>query len=95
VKKRETTPLGDLFRIASPADGSTYLIDPTLRREFQALSLRIISTSHGPVEWWIDGRPLVRTSVQPAASWSLTPGIHTFVARDGDGRTAQSTIVVR
>ena len=95
VKKRETTPLGDLFRIASPADGSTYLIDPTLRREFQALSLRIVSASQGPVEWWIDGRPLVRTSVQPAASWSLTAGIHTFIARDGDGRTAQSTIVVR
>jgi penicillin-binding protein 1C len=86
---------GDGFRIASPADGSTYLIDPTLRREFQSLSLRVVSSSHGAIEWWIDGRPVVRTSAQPAASWSLTPGTHTFLARDEDGRSARSTIVVR
>jgi penicillin-binding protein 1C len=92
------TPLetaSNLFRIASPADGSTYLIDPTLRREFQALSLRIVSSSHGAIEWWIDGRPIARTTAEPAGSWSLTPGAHTFVARDEDGRSAHSTIVVR
>jgi membrane carboxypeptidase/penicillin-binding protein PbpC len=83
------------FRIGSPADGSTYLIDPTLRREFQALSLRVVSSSHGAVEWWIDGRPIARTAAEPAGSWSLTPGAHTFLARDQDGRTAQSTITVR
>jgi penicillin-binding protein 1C len=85
----------DVFRIASPADGSTYLIDPTLRREFQALSLRVLASSHGAVEWWLDGRPLARTSADPAGSWSLIPGTHTFVARDDDGRTARATIVVR
>jgi penicillin-binding protein 1C len=85
----------DVFRIASPADGSTYLIDPTLRREFQTLSLRILSSSHGAIEWWIDGRPVARTSADPAGSWSLTSGTHTFVARDEDGRTARSTVVVR
>lgn len=83
------------FRISSPADGSTYLIDPTLRREFQALSLRAVSSSPGAIEWWIDGRPVTRTSAQPAASWSLMPGTHTFVARDEDGRTARSVIIVR
>jgi membrane carboxypeptidase/penicillin-binding protein PbpC len=84
-----------VFRIASPADGSTYLIDPTLRREFQTLSLRVLSSPHGAIEWWIDGRPVARTSADPAGSWSLTPGTHTFVARDEDGRTARSTVVVR
>ena len=95
VPRRRVPAASEVFRIASPADGSTYLIDPTLRREFQSLSLRIISSPRGAIEWWIDGRPIARTSVQPAASWSLTPGTHTFVARDEDGRTARSTIVVR
>jgi penicillin-binding protein 1C len=84
-----------VFRIASPADGSTYLIDPTLRREFQAVSLRVVRSSRGDVEWWIDGRPLARTSADPAASWSLTPGTHTFVARDDYGRISQSTVTVK
>ena len=92
---RQVPAEADVFRIASPADGSTYLIDPTLRREFQALSLRIMSSSHGAVEWWIDGRPIARTRAEPAGSWSLMPGTHTFVVRDDDGRTARSTIVVR
>jgi penicillin-binding protein 1C len=83
------------FRISSPADGSTYLIDPTLRPEFQSLSLRVVSSSPGAIEWWIDGRPVTRTSAQPAASWSLMAGTHTFVARDDDGRTARSVIIVR
>ena len=88
-------PGDDVFRIASPADGSTFLIDPTLRREFQSVSLRTIAASRGAVEWWIDGRPLARTSADPAGSWSLVPGTHTFVARDEYGRTSRSTIVVR
>jgi penicillin-binding protein 1C len=85
----------EVFRIASPADGSTYLIDPTLRREFQTLTLRVVASSRGAVEWWIDGRPVARTSADPAASWSLTPGTHTFVARDEYGRTSHSTVTVR
>ena len=86
---------GEVFRIASPADGTTYLIDPTLRREFQAVSLRVVASSRGAVEWWIDGRPFARTSANPAASWSLAPGTHTFVARDEYGRSSRSTITVR
>jgi penicillin-binding protein 1C len=91
----EVPKVQEVFRIASPADGSTYLIDPTLRREFQSLPLRVVSSPHGAIEWWIDGRPVARTSAQPAGSWSLTPGTHTFVARDEDGRSARSTILVR
>src|SRR5205814_2273493 len=81
----QSQPGDDLFRIASPADGSTYLIDPTLRREFQTLSLRVIASSGGAVEWWIDGRPLARTNADPAGGWSLAPGTHTFSARDEYG----------
>jgi membrane carboxypeptidase/penicillin-binding protein PbpC len=88
-------PAEEVFRIASPADGSAYLVDPTLRREFQAVSLRVVASSEGAIEWWIDGRPLALTSANPAATWSLVPGTHTFVARDQYGRTARSTVVVR
>ena len=85
----------ETFRIASPAHGSTYLIDPTLRREFQSVSLRVVSPTPGAVEWSIDGRPVARTTAEPAASWSLVPGTHTFLARDEYGRSATATIVVR
>jgi penicillin-binding protein 1C len=83
------------FGIVSPADGSTFLIDPTLRREFQALPLRAISSSAGEVAWEVDGQAVKRVSPERAPSWPLVPGRHTFVARDPSGHTAKSTIVVR
>ncbi len=83
------------FRISSPADGSTYLIDPTLRREFQTLPLRTVSSSTHEVRWEVDGRPYNPTRSGRAPSWPLTSGRHSFVARDVSGRTASSTIVVR
>lgn len=85
----------DVLRIVSPADGSTYLIDPTLRREFQALPLRILAAEPGAVEWTIDGRSLGRISTERAGSWPLATGRHIFMVHDGRGRVAQSTIVVR
>jgi penicillin-binding protein 1C len=83
------------FRIASPADGSTFLIDPTLRREFQAIALRVVSSSTAAVRWEIDGRSPVSVNLAGTRTWSLVPGRHTFVARDASGRTATSTIDVR
>jgi penicillin-binding protein 1C len=43
--------------IANPPDGATYLIEPTLRREYQALSLRATSPHDGMVEWFVNGVP--------------------------------------
>lgn len=83
-----------VLRITSPADGSTFLIDPTLRREFQALPLRAASSSTGQIAWHVDGNSFVPASGQ-SPSWPLSPGHHIFLARDADGRTATSTIVVR
>jgi penicillin-binding protein 1C len=83
------------FSIVSPADGATYLIDPTLRREFQTLSLRAVSGS-GALEWRVDGRS-VGTSEPgtPALEWALVPGRHRILARDARGRTAEASITVR
>ena len=85
----------DSLRISNPPDGATYLIDPTLRREFQALALRAVRSVPGPVEWMVDGRALGTVPSERSTTWPLAPGRHTFVARDADGRLAESTIVVR
>lgn len=80
------------FSITTPADGSTYSIDPTLRREFQTLRLKAIAGT-GVIEWRVDGRPIGR-SADPV-EWSLAPGAHRITARDARGRTAEVTITVR
>ncbi len=83
------------LRIASPPDGATYLIDPTLRREFQSLSLRAVLAVPGPVEWIVDRRSLGTSAADKSIEWPLAPGRHTFVARDTNGRSAESSITVR
>lgn len=81
--------------IVSPAPDSTYLIDPTLRRQFQTLPLRAVSVNDGPIEWSISGRVVASTSGGDAFEWPLTPGRHRIVARDRQGRTAETFITVR
>jgi membrane carboxypeptidase/penicillin-binding protein PbpC len=71
------------------------LIDPTLRREFQSLPLRAVMPSPGRVEWSVDRRSLGTSTTNENIDWPLAPGRHTFVARDADGRSAESTITVR
>ena len=83
------------LRISSPPDGATYLIDPTLRREFQALALRAVTATPGSVQWTVDERALASSASDRATSWPLVPGRHTFRARDAAGQTAEATIVVR
>jgi penicillin-binding protein 1C len=82
-------------RISSPPDGATYLIDPTVRREFQALALRAITSTPGPIHWTVDDRSLGASESGRATSWPLIPGSHTFRARDAAGQAAEATIVVR
>ena len=91
ASRRRTEPL----RIANPPDGATYLIDPTLRREFQTLALGAVASVARPVEWRVDGRPLATASSEREVPWPLTPGRHTFSVTDREGRTATSTVVVR
>lgn len=83
------------FGIVSPADGATYSIDPTLRREFQSLALRAMATSVGRIEWKVDGRPAGSTVGSTALDWPLLPGKHHIEARNAEGRTAQASITVR
>ena len=81
--------------IVSPADGSTYLIDPTLRREFQTLSLRAVAALRGPIEWTVDGQPLGTADADAKLEWPLVRGKHRIAARDAQGRSATAVVTVR
>jgi penicillin-binding protein 1C len=84
-----------VLQIVSPADGSTYLIDPTLRREFQALSLRAVTARRGRIEWSVNGREVGAADADAKVDWPLAPGKHRITARDEQGRTAEVLVVVR
>ena len=82
------------FAITSPPDGATYLIDPTLRMEFQTLPLRAIGSS-GRVEWTVNGRRLNSGPDDRSLSWPLERGKHQVRARDARGRMAVASIIVK
>ena len=81
--------------IASPPSGATYLIDPTLRREFQTLPLRAVVSQPGEIEWSIDGRVVGRSSSDTSLQWPLAPGVHHVTARDERRHVAEATVTVR
>jgi penicillin-binding protein 1C len=83
-----------VFTIVSPANDATYLIDPTLRREFQTLSLKTVAAA-GRVLWSVNGRSIGSSDPGEALEWPLAPGPHRIVAKDADGRTAAASITVR
>jgi len=70
--------------IVNPPDNTTYLIDPTLHREFQALRLR----ASEPATFTIDGKRV-------RDEWPLAPGRHVVAAVDERGRRDSVTITVR
>jgi penicillin-binding protein 1C len=81
--------------IVSPPSGATYLIDPTLRREFQTLPLRVAGARPGEVTWSVDGRVIGRVAADVALHWPLAPGAHVIAARDSAGRSAEARVSVR
>ena len=89
--ERKIRPL----EIANPPSGATYLIDPTLRREFQTLPLRATTERPGILEWFVDGRSLGRTASDALLMWPLSSGTHTVMVRDEQGRSATAAITVK
>jgi penicillin-binding protein 1C len=83
------------LRITSPADGAVYLVDPTLRREFQSLKLRVATDVPTMVEWTVDAVPLGKRSSESSAAWPLRTGTHRITARDARGHTSEAVVVVR
>jgi penicillin-binding protein 1C len=81
---RATVARDTTFRITSPPNDATYLVDPTLHREFQALHLR---ATHDAT-WIVDGMPAAR-------EWPLRTGQHTIVATNARGERDRVYITVR
>jgi penicillin-binding protein 1C len=81
------------LEIANPPDGATYLIDPTLRREFQTLRLRALAATR--VSWQINEQRLGSSSPGGSLEWPLTPGVHVITAVDTQGRRDSSRIFVK
>ena len=80
--------------VTSPPDGGTYLIDPTLRSEFQTLPLRTMG-ARGRVEWRVDDQPVGSAGGDRALHWPLTRGKHEVIARDTSGQQARASIMVK
>jgi membrane carboxypeptidase/penicillin-binding protein PbpC len=72
-----------------------FLIDPTLRAEFQQLSLSARGGAGGPLTWSIDGTIVGRVRADETLKWPLTRGRHEVVVRDEDGASARTRIEVR
>jgi penicillin-binding protein 1C len=93
ASRRKTPPAA--LQIVNPPEGATYMIDPTLRREFQTLPLRVVAPAPGTIAWTINGDPLATVSSESVVEWPLRVGRHRISARDEQGRTAESVVVVR
>ncbi|HYR29962.1 MAG TPA: penicillin-binding transpeptidase domain-containing protein, partial [Thermoanaerobaculia bacterium] len=86
TKPAPATKHAATLRISNPANGATFLIDPTLRREFQTLRLR--ASAMTPVTWQINGRRV-------GNEWPLERGRHKVTAVDGRGGRDEVEIFVK
>ena len=85
----------DPLSIASPPAGAVYLIDPTLRREYQTLPLRVTASTPSRIEWRVNGTVVGTSSSDAAVHWPLAPGTQRITARDERGHSAEATIIVK
>ncbi len=83
------------LEISNPPAGAIYSVDPTLRREFQALLLRAVTSHPTTVTWLVDGSPVGTASSERSLGWPLAVGAHEIEARDAEGRRAKTSVVVR
>jgi len=74
------------LRVTNPADGATFLIDPTLRTTFQ--NLRLTAASNASVRWTVNGRDV-------DSEWPLQRGRHTVTAIDSRGNRDSVRIFVK
>ena len=79
----------------NPPDGAVYLIDPTLRREFQTIGLRVSAEAHARIEWRVDGSLVGSSEPGTAVDWPLAVGRHIVSASDGNGHRADAAFVVK
>jgi membrane carboxypeptidase/penicillin-binding protein PbpC len=88
--------MGTGLAIAAPLAGATYLIDATLRREFQTLPLQARGAAAGTsLEWLVNGATVGTVEAGGTLRWPLVRGRHVIAVRDSAGRQAETRIEVR
>jgi penicillin-binding protein 1C len=85
----------DGLTIVRPLGGALFLVDTTLRREFQAVTLAARGGTPGPLAWFVDGAPAGIDRGGDPLRWPLVRGRHRIEVRDSDGHTADTFIDVR
>jgi penicillin-binding protein 1C len=80
--------------ITRPLGGAVFLLDPSLRPEFQTVTLSARG-GEGPVAWTINGALLATVPADQPVRWPLVRGHHTIVVTDRRGERARTAIVVR
>lgn len=81
--------------IVRPLGGALFLLDPTLRAEYQSVPLSARGGAAGPLEWFVDGVPVGRDGRDGQLRWSLIRGRHSIVVKDLEGRSASTYVDVR
>jgi penicillin-binding protein 1C len=92
---RAAEPEPRRLRILSPPPGAVYLLDPSLRAEFQTLPLRGAAPGAGRLTWQVDGQRVGSAPADHALDWPLERGLHTVTVSDEQGRREETTIQVR
>jgi len=95
VTRAASAPADTMLDIVAPLAGAVFLLDPTLRPEFQALTFRARGGAPGTREWFVDGASVGRALPDDLVRWPLSRGTHDISVRDGDGHAALTRIVVR
>jgi penicillin-binding protein 1C len=94
VRTASAPTAGHGLTIVRPLGGALFLLDPTLRPEFQSLALSARGGA-GPLEWFVDGVSIGRDTGDGRLRWPLVRGRHAILVRDGDGRSADTYVDVR
>jgi penicillin-binding protein 1C len=95
LDRARTSASAPALTIVRPLGGALFLLDPTLRPEFQTVALAARGGAPGPLTWSVDGSPLGVDTRDNRLHWPLARGRHHIVVRDADGRSAQTVIDVR
>jgi penicillin-binding protein 1C len=80
--------------IVRPVAGAVFMLDSTLRPEFQALTLAARG-GRAPLQWTVNGNAVPPDATGISARWPLARGRHDVVVRDAAGQTATTRIEVR
>lgn len=99
---RDTTSRTDAVKAAAdrrltilrPLAGALFLMDATLRPEFQSLPLEARGGAQ-PFLWTVDGTPVPSPSDGSRPRWPISRGRHDVEVRDAEGASARVRIEVR